>query len=516
MRIPAIRVNQWLAQWDQYHFRPEARQSKPLEYFFVSSIPVAILRRLSNIPRRGSGSPTGRRQATGPRKEDIGIQRGFEEGRARAIRLFVEAGYPWASLSQADQESSPDLRKPGWLPTALILNIVKPETLRGDDKPNEKDLIRIEKSDSKGFELILPQNAETSKWRLRGNIYPLEVIDGQHRLLAFGEGELSDEDFDLPVILFEDLDISWQAYLFWTINITPKRISPSLAYDLYPLLRTEDWLEKVPGPMAYRETRAQELTKALWMNRDSPWHGRISMLGRQKGKVSQAAFVRSLTLSFIRRFDRRGKRPGGLFGAPLSEKPDQVLYWSRAQQAAYLIFLWSELEREIRQTKARWAEHVRELTVPRLPELNGDDRDPAFAGAYSLLATDQGVRGFLQVSNDLSYVLAEELELDSWKRDGARGATDDKEVSEAVLELRSRKEISTFVRDLCRLSAQFDWRSLATPGLTEQERNQQALYRAGSGYREVRRNLLRHLSEKSGNRMKKSADDILQALGYDT
>ena len=516
MRFPAIRVNQWLTQWDQYLFRPEARQSKPLEYFYVSSIPVAILRRLSNIPRRGSDSPTGRRQATGPRKEDIGIQRGFEEGRAKDIRSFVNAGYPWASLRKSEQDSFPDLRKPGWLPTALILNIVKSDTLRGDEKPNVEDLIKVETTDSNGYELVLPKNADTSKWRLSGSIYPLEVIDGQHRLLAFGEGELSDEDFDLPVILFEDLDISWQAYLFWTINITPKRISPSLAYDLYPLLRTEDWLEQVPGPLAYRETRAQELTEALWINRDSPWHERISMLGREKGKVTQAAFVRSLTLSFIRRFDQRGKRPGGLFGAPLSEKPDQVLSWSRAQQAAYLIFLWSELEREIEGTNASWAKHVRQRTGPRQPELIGDERDPAFAGVYSLLATDQGVRGFLQVSNDLSFVLAEELELDSWKRDRASGATDDEEVSAAVLELGTLQKIATFVSELCSITAQFDWRSLATPGLTEEERNQQALYRAGSGYREVRRNLLRHLSELSGSPIKENVDDIIQALGYDT
>ena len=375
-------------------------------------------------------------------------------------------------------------------------------------------LVKVEKSDSKGYELVLPKDAELSKWQPSGNIYPLEVIDGQHRLLAFGEGELSDEKFDLPVILFDDLDISWQAYLFWTINITPKRISPSLAYDLYPLLRTEDWLEQVPKPLAYRETRAQELTEALWINRDSPWQGRISMLGREKGKVTQAAFVRSLTLSFIRRFERRGKRPGGLFGASLAEEPEQVLSWSRAQQAAYLIFLWSELEREIKETTASWAKHIREKARPIQPELTDDEQDPAFAGVNSLLATDQGVRGFLQVSNDLSFVLAEELNLDSWKRDRASGATDEEEVSEAVEELSTLPKIPEFVRELCSITAQFDWRSLATPGLTEEERIKQALYRAGSGYREVRRNLLRHLSRQSGSPLKENADEIILALGY--
>lgn len=516
MRIPAIRVNQWLTQWDQYNYPPEARQSKPPKYFYISSMPVALLRRLSNIPRRGTETSTGRRKASGPRKDDIGIQRGFEEDRAKDIRSFVEAGYPWASLRESDKGKFLGLRKPGWLPTALILNIVRPGTLRDNEKPNVEDLIKVEESGPTKFELVLPQNSETSEWRPKGKIYPLEVIDGQHRLLAFGEGELSDETFDLPVILFEDLDISWQAYLFWTINITPKRISPSLAYDLYPLLRTEDWLERVAGPLAYREARAQELTEALWMNPDSPWRGRISMLGREKGKVSQSAFVRSLTLSFIRRSDARGMQPGGLFGTPLSTRPAHVLSWSRAQQAAYLIFLWLELERAIKETNASWAEHVRERTEVSLFEVFGDKRDAAFAGIYSLLSTDQGVRGFLQVSNDLSFELAEQLDLDSWYRDGPSEATNNKEVSEAVLELGSLQKISAFVRDLCRATAQFDWRSLATPDLTEAERNQQALYRAGSGYREVRRNLLLHLSKVTGSPIKETVDRVIQVLRYDS
>jgi hypothetical protein len=49
------------------------------------------------------------------------------------------------------------------------------------------------------------------------------------------------------LVAFHGLDLSWQAYLFWTINIKPKRINPSLAFDLYPLLRSENWLDKAEG-----------------------------------------------------------------------------------------------------------------------------------------------------------------------------------------------------------------------------------------------------------------------------
>ena len=515
MRIPAIKVNQWLAGWDEYKFRSRFRQRKPDNHFYVSSIPVSILRRLSNIPRRGESTSSGRQQASGPRIDDVGIQRAFEESRASDIRSFVEAGYPWATLRDNEKTRFPELRKPGWLPTALVVNVVASTTTRDGIKPNVEDLIRIDETSPSLVELVLPQNADSLQWKPEGKIYPLEVIDGQHRLLAFEEDDSIDGNFELPVVLFRDLDISWQAYLFWTINISPKRISPSLAFDLYPLLRTEDWLETVPGPLAYRETRAQELTESLWSHPLSPWYGRIAMLGRERGKVTQAAFVRSLTLSFIRRSDPPGQgRPGGLYGAPITSHRGQVLPWSRAQQAAYLIFLWSELERAIDNNSPEWAEHVRKATLKSERDLTGG-QDSAFSGRYSLLATDQGVRGFLQVSNDLSFDLAESLALASWVRDSHGIATEIEEVSYAVEEVRSIDSIASFVRDICDSSAQFNWSSFATPGLPDETRNRQALYRAGSGYREVRRQLLLHLAENAEGQIQESATRIITALRFD-
>lgn len=513
MRIPAIRVNQWLTEWDGYRFRPEDRQRKPESYFYVASIPLAILRRLSNVPRRGEETDTGQQQATGPRVKDIGIQRGFEEQRADDIKDFIKAGYPWATLPKREQDRFTSLKKPGWLPTSLVVNIVKPSTTRQEITPDVEDLVKIEVTGPNIVDLVLPECAELSDWRPKGPMYPLEVIDGQHRLLAFDQDEPIPGEFDLPVVLFEDLDISWQAYLFWTINITPKRIGPSLAYDLYPLLRTEDWLEPVAGPLAYRETRAQELTEALWSNPSSPWYGRIGMLGRERGKVTQAAFVRSLTLSFIRRADAGGKRPGGLFGAPVSDDRIQVLRWSRAQQAAYLIFIWSELEKAIKETDADWAAFVRLKTKPD-GLLPADGRDPAFAGVYSLLATDQGVRGFLQVSNDVSFDLAKSLDLVSWIRDRQSEATETGEVNDALQELGSIEQIASFIRELCGQVSEFDWSSSVTPDLPEETRNRQALYRAGSGYREVRRQLLLHLSRQPDGLVRQSADRLVKALNF--
>ncbi|MFJ1288495.1 hypothetical protein, partial [Acinetobacter baumannii] len=80
--------------------------------------------------------------------------------------------------------------------------------------------------------LILPAKYNVKDWN--PDLKPIEIIDGQHRLLAFDESDDYDGDFELPVVAFYDLDITWQAYLFYTINIKPKKINTSLAFDLYP------------------------------------------------------------------------------------------------------------------------------------------------------------------------------------------------------------------------------------------------------------------------------------------
>jgi DGQHR domain-containing protein len=275
----------------------------------------------------------------------------------------------------------PRLKKPGWLPTAIVANVIGPDSDRDGIKVDDRDRVQIRQEDGR-WNLITPDGSEHGNWALRGKLRPIEIIDGQHRLLAFGEGDTVANSFDLPVVLFNDLDISWQAYLFWIINIRPKRISQSFAYDLYPLLRTQDWLENVEGPVTYRETRAQELTECLWSHPQSPWHNRISMLGRDRKNVSQAAWVRSLTVTFVRPWERAGSELGGLFGAPLTRTDNAtVLTWNRPQQAAYLIRLWSHLEEAVRSSRARWTESL----VTQTDRATG--ANPAFNGTTTLLNT---------------------------------------------------------------------------------------------------------------------------------
>lgn len=503
--IPAIRVRQWLDDWDEFDYVEAERQSKPEPDFYVCSMPATLLRKLANVRQR---------DATGPRVEDIGIQRGHDKSRSDEIRRFIKAGYPWASLNTNDQQRFANLRKPGWLPTAIVANLVSADTDRAGDKADPDDLVTIRTDADGSVHLVLPEGSEDPAWEpTKGKLAPIEIIDGQHRLYAFSKDQEFDKDFAFPVVLFNNLDISWQAYLFWTINITPKRINPSLAYDLYPLLRTANWLERAEGPLAYQETRAQELTEALWGHPSSPWRERIGMLGRERGKVTQAAFVRSLTKSFVRGWKGPPKIGiGGFFGTQQSERPTDVLTWTRPQQAAYLIALWSELKEAIKHSKEKWVGHLRKRTqsadVP-------PGQDSAFAGRYSILATDQGVRGYLQVCNDLSYLLRNRIAFRNWRSAKMAEATDHKAVTAALDDLSEQDDINSFIVRLARDTARFDWRSAVTPGLHEDEANRQSLYRGGSGYKQVRLRLLRHLTGSSHEDIAFAASEVYKARGYD-
>lgn len=299
--VPALVVHQWLPEWDEVKWNADLKQARPdRTHFYLFSLPARLLKRLSGIQRRSVKSETAR-------SADIGIQRYHDQDRSDEIREFVTFGYPWSDLPEKRRHSGEfaDLRKPGWLPTAIVVNIPRAGVTRQSLTLAKKDAIVIKDNpDESGAVFELPEGSSQNEWK-PGGLHPIEVIDGQHRLWAFERA--GTDDIELPVVAFNDLDISWQAYLFWTINIKPKKINASLAFDLYPLLRSEEWLDKFSGHPVYRETRSQELVEALWSHPDSPWHRRINMLGesaQQSGDprpmVSQSAWVRGLMSTYVK------------------------------------------------------------------------------------------------------------------------------------------------------------------------------------------------------------------------
>jgi len=501
-KITALKVHQWLDEWDEIRWNRREKRAEPQHWFYQFNISARDLLALSGIYARSTNRDRG--------SDDTGIQRRHEKSRSTQIRQYVEFGYPWSELSKTNRESGDynDLRKPGWLPTAIVINILRPNDLRKGIKLKKPDAIRITDRDIDSAEIFLPSEFTGRDWEIN-SLPPIEVIDGQHRLWAFSEHDI-DENFQLPVIAFHGLDLSWQAYLFYTINIKPKKINASLAFDLYPLLRSEVWMEKFEGHSIYREARAQELVDLLWSYTESPWHKRINMLGEpgHKGMVSQAAWVRSLLASFVKSWEGRGvSKLGGVFGSAVGEH-ETVLPWTRTEQVAFLIFLFDSLQKAVLAKNTSWTKALRDQSRRGT---RGDEDDMAFYGPNSLISQDQGVRIVLQVFNDLIFVSSEELLLDTWGGVSFDTDSDPYQIKKSRQTLQRKSKLVKFVDAMTNSLANIDWRSSSAPGLTEEQRILKASFRGGGGYKELRIFVLTHLS-KSRNAPGLAARDVLSKL----
>ena len=489
--IPALEVHQWLSRWDTFSYSANSRRKKPAGYFLLFSMNAAQLRRLAGVNYRNRSNTS----------FDTGIQRRHEESRSLEIGRYVRNGYPFSVLSEARREEAQNeaLRKPGWLPTAVVVNLLTLSDARQNRRVAREDLITVGQSKGGLRQVTLPQKCSMASWR-PVDLPPIEIIDGQHRLFAFGAG-FDGADFDLPVVAFIGLDISWQAYLFWTINIKPKKINPSLAFDLYPLLRSEEWLEIADQFGVYRETRSQEIVEILWAYPRSRWYQRIDMLGEKRGVVSQASFVRSLLATLVKRWEGKGVAIGGLFGGPLGKSEDP-LSWSRVQQAAFVILFWDLMYISIHAYQGKWATALR----------NSPDEDKildaSFYGRHSLLNQDQGVRVALHILNDLVFVSAERLELDSWIFNEEYESGHDQVLSGAITSLRKTK-VAAFVSDIAEQLSHFDWRSANGPNMTEFERRNKLIYRGSGGYRALRLDLLSHLSSSKRLSVRRATAEVL-------
>lgn len=491
-RVPALKVRQWLPEWDDIAFDEAQRQGRPRPHFFLFSMPASKLRSLAGIYRRSTDDVQ-------PRGEDLGIQRRHDPERSAEIKRYVVGGYPWSTLTDAKRgkPDSDDLRKPGWLPTAVVVNILEPGAIRQGKTLDAANAISV----PDGLKLVTIELPE----EVNPELPPLEVIDGQHRLFAFDEDDRAGQDYELPVVAFVGLDISWQAYLFWTINIKPKKINPSLAFDLYPLLREQTWLESGEAVHVYRESRAQELTEALWASPSSPWHRRINMLGgsrKSSGPVTQAAFIRSLMASMVKPWSSR-VGAGGIFGG----SPDgrDGLEWSRLQQATFLVTAWRLLAEAVKRSNAPWAVSLRE----NAGELDGlgavSSVDAAFAATTSLLATDQGVRGYQHVVNDLCFAYAHQLDLSAWTDPTSFAEITAEHIELAAEGLRQQK-VHAFLSEIAESLARFDWRTSNAAGLDEVQRLEKGVFRGSSGYKELRTKLFAHLAESPSQEVRTAVD----------
>jgi hypothetical protein len=496
-KLRALRFRQWLPEWDQFEFSEENRRAKPEPFAYIFSMSAVKLRALSGVYHRVHNDAGVE-----------GLQRKHNPERSLEIRDFVRTGYPHSSLPKKQQTAENDkLRKPGWLPTAIVINIITGGEERRGKKLLAADEIQMSLTNDSEVELILPMADGQTDWRptLPTGLEPIEVIDGQHRLWAFGEDEFGNklpDDFELPVVAFRGLDIGWQAYLFWSINVSPKKINPSHAFDLYPLLRSQDWLETFSELKVYREARAQELTDLLNQYPKSPWHKRINMLGLPRAempvgtRVSQNSWVAALASTYLS-YGRRGGTGKGLFVADIAKKGP--LTWARPLQAAFLICLWDRLRHWVLTENHSW---VKRLTNPENQvKLVETEDTAAFIGDKTILNQDQGVRGVLALSNDLFYFLAHQnrdlFEIEpEYITVGSETENSHIEAAAAALKLHP---IYQYIDDFAKAASSYDWQSADAPNLSDEEKLLKRAFRGSGGYVAIRSELARHIEHQGGN-----------------
>jgi len=116
------------------------------------------------------------------------------------------------------------------------------------------------------------------------------VLDGQHRLFAFLPEYARGRSMNLAVSAFIDLEDEMKAYIFRTINMTQRKINPSLVYDLIPMLR-KDWV-------TFEDLRAKTFLEYLNSTDTSPWYDGIDVLGGRERPITQASFITRLKTLF--------------------------------------------------------------------------------------------------------------------------------------------------------------------------------------------------------------------------
>lgn len=496
--VEALVTPQWWDGWERVQWAENGHVDGPVEGFITFVMAASQLKQLSGVYRR-------RPKKDETRSADDNVQRPHEENRSREIRRFVEQGYPRSSMTPAQRARSSDSdRRPGWLPTAVVINILEPGESRDGLAPlRQENAVTVDEHSWQGGQLTnirLPAGSpecEGDDEQPSEETFPFEVIDGQHRLWAF-EDTAETPDYYLPVIAFRRLSKEFQAYLFWTINIKPRKINTSLAFDLYPLLRSQEWLVKGEGLKVYRETRAQELTEALWATPLSPWYEKINMIGAtgvgDSMPVTQASFVRAFTASFIRAWERVGNRSisGGLFSSDESGGLD----WNRAQQAAFVIAGWRELVAAIERDAPEW-----------WSKTQYEHPDAEVLSRFTVLGTDQGVRAVSLVLNDLAYALVDAFDLRSWRMEPTADVVSASEVTAAFEELQGTT-IAELLQLVAAKIAMFDWRSSRFVTNPDEVRELET-FRGSGGYVKLRRHLFELIQQSENRAVRDAAAELI-------
>lgn len=233
------------------------RVKQPIGEFFIASMDAEELVGISYSDVRRMEGSDGRREI----ERYLGIQRPLKKARIKEIRNYI--------INNRDAT----------FPTSVILAV--------DEKCAEYD-------EKTGMLSLYPYDAidENSKSIPYHKI--AKVLDGQHRIAGFFDGDGStrqfdfDKEFKVNVSIFIGIDLPEQAKIFATVNLAQTKVNKSLVYDLEDLAKKQN---------PYKT--CHHVAVALDANEDSPFYERIKRLGvatpgRDYEPLTQASFVEAL------------------------------------------------------------------------------------------------------------------------------------------------------------------------------------------------------------------------------
>lgn len=125
-------------------------------------------------------------------------------------------------------------------------------------------------------------------------------------------------------------------------------------------------------------------------------------------------------------------------------------------------------------------------------------------------------------TNDFSFIFATsgELPLQEWKFDEADVSDNDTNgisstlLDKAIKSLFNETEIVNFIDLITKELAEFDWRSASSDSLSDEQKTTKLVFRGSGGYRELRRQLLKHLM-KEKEKIGRVAQELYAQLGFD-
>lgn len=208
--------------------------------------------------------------------DDKNFQRPFDSKRVEEIREYVLG-------KDKLYKKGKDVCAKGFIPNAIVINL--------------SSIYQIETQSNKTY-IVFPAENEIAKYK-----ESIEIIDGQHRLLAFDDEcskRLGSEKYEMCFVALFNLSDSEKKEIFMVLNERQKTVDKNI------LLRHKKLLKLL---LDEEETRYDVITR-LNSESDSPFFEKIIMAGEKKKhglKAVQVDGVLDSSKAFEKLIDSKGQ-----------------------------------------------------------------------------------------------------------------------------------------------------------------------------------------------------------------